>query len=129
MFKQIRSLLSEPDMQLEGLSIEVDEMYCGGRRKSGKGRPMRGDKTKTPVIGMVERKGRVVARATTDVSASTIHGMLHKDVLPESTVFTDEYYSYNGIGARVKEHKHIKHSAGVYVIGTFTPTPSKDFGH
>ena len=38
MFKQIRSLLSESDMQLEGDSVEVDEMYHGGYRKSGGGR-------------------------------------------------------------------------------------------
>src|SRR6266852_4619846 len=60
MFKQIRTLLSE-DVQLEGDRVEVDETYMGGRRKSGRGRPMRGDKVKTPVVGIVERKGRVKA--------------------------------------------------------------------
>ncbi len=49
MFKQIRTLLSE-DVQLEGSSVEVDETYVGGVRKYGRGRPMRGDKTKTPVM-------------------------------------------------------------------------------
>src|SRR6202140_2377703 len=29
MFKQIRSLLSEPDMQLEGSAVEMDETYYG----------------------------------------------------------------------------------------------------
>src|SRR6266852_8837937 len=60
MFRQIRTLLSE-DVQLEGDRVEVDETYMGGRRKSGRGRPMRGDKVKTPVVGIVERKGRVKA--------------------------------------------------------------------
>src|SRR5437660_4215743 len=41
-FRQIRSLLSDPDMQLEGSTVEVDEMYHGGKRKNGRGRPMRG---------------------------------------------------------------------------------------
>jgi len=53
MFRQIRSLLSDSDMRLEGEAVEVDEMYYGGKRKGGTGRPMRGDKTKTPVLGMV----------------------------------------------------------------------------
>src|SRR5436305_14404045 len=35
MFKQIRSLLFEPDMQLEGSAVELDEMYVGGKRKNG----------------------------------------------------------------------------------------------
>ena len=46
MFRQVRSLLSETDMQLEGSAVEVDEMYVGGKRKGGAGRPMRGDKVK-----------------------------------------------------------------------------------
>jgi transposase len=33
MFRQIRSLLSEGDMQLEGEAVEVDEAYFGGKRK------------------------------------------------------------------------------------------------
>lgn len=66
MFRQIRTLLSE-DVQLEGEAVEMDETYMGGKRKSGRGRPMRGDKVKTPVVGIAERKGgRVFARATRD---------------------------------------------------------------
>lgn len=117
MFRQIRTLLSGTDMQLEGSAVEMDEMYYGGKSKGRKGRPMRGDKTKSPVIGMVERKGRVIARATADCTADTINGLVHQYVLPKSTVFTDEYSSYNSIGARVKEHKRIQHAAGVYVMG------------
>jgi hypothetical protein len=78
MFRQIRSLLSETDMQLEGAAIEMDEMYVGGKSKGHAGRPMRGDKQKSPVIGMVERStpervGRVKALATPDVTANQVH--------------------------------------------------------
>src|SRR5580693_4910173 len=79
MFRQIRSLLSEADMQLEGSTVEVDEMYHGGKRKNGRGRPMRGDKQKTPVVGIVERKsgrGRVIARTAPDVTMNTLHGFV-----------------------------------------------------
>src|SRR5437016_9153140 len=62
-FRQIRSLLSEPDMQLEGPTVEVDEMYHGGVRKYGRGRPMRGDTKKTPVVAIVQRRGKVIAKA------------------------------------------------------------------
>src|SRR5438128_11903366 len=54
MFRQIRSLLSEDGLQLEGEAVEMDETYYGGKAKQGRGRPMRGDKQKTPVIGIME---------------------------------------------------------------------------
>ncbi|MCU1336518.1 MAG: transposase [Bryobacterales bacterium] len=117
MFRQIRSLLGE-DLQLEGPTVEVDETYVGGVRKYGTGRPMRGDKKKTPVLGIVERKGRVVAKAIESVDAKTLVGNIHKHVLPASTVYTDELNAYNTVpGARQYNHRRINHSAKVYVIG------------
>src|SRR5208282_2874699 len=115
MFRQIRSLLSEPDMQLEGSKVEMDEMYYGGVRKGRSGRAMRGDKKKTPVVGIVERggKGRVIAKATSDVSGATLLGMTREFVLPKSTIFTDEFPSYDGITHMTGNYRHrrIKHAA------------------
>jgi transposase-like protein len=117
MFKQIRTLMSE-DISLEGEAVEVDEMYHGGTRKGGAGRPMRGDKVKTPVMGMVERGGRVKALTVPDVTAKTLCGNVREYVLPESTVFTDEYASYNTLAeGRRYTHKRINHSEKVYVMG------------
>jgi transposase len=121
MFKEIRSLLSENDIKLEGSSVEMDETYYGGTRKNQAGRPMRGDKKKTPVVGIVERggKGRVIAKATADVSGGTLLGMAHEFVLPKSTIFTDEFCSYDGIKHMSGNYRHrrIKHNARVYVRG------------
>jgi transposase len=119
MFRQIRSLLSETDMQLEGSAVEMDETYMGGKRKYGTGRPMRGDKTLTPVAGIVERKGRVVARALADVKGSTLLGMVKEYVIPKSMIFTDELKGYDGIKHMPAgyTHRRIKHSARVYVRG------------
>ena len=121
MFRQIRMLLAE-DLLLEGSSVETDDPCYGGRRKKGTGRPMRGDKVKTAVVGIAERggKGRVVVRATDDVSGKTLTGMAREFVLPKATIFTDELPAYNGI-TRLPggdyEHKRIHHSAKVYVQG------------
>jgi len=60
MFNKIRTLLEDDGKPLSG-SVEMDETYFGGKRKGGTGLPMRGDKTQTPILGMVERKGRVKA--------------------------------------------------------------------
>ena len=118
MFKQIRSLLSEPDMQLEGEAVEMDETYVGGKRRNGRrGRPPAGDGKKTCVVGAVERKGRVVALAATDATRQTLHGIAEERILPESTVFTDELSAYDGLDAKGYVHRRINHSAGVYVVG------------
>jgi transposase-like protein len=118
MFKQIRILLSDPDMKLEGDEVEIDEAYYGGKRKSGTGRPMRGDKVKSPILGMVERGGRVVARVIPDTTAKTLCGTVRQYVLPDSTVFTDELPAYNTVseGKRYWHHR-INHSSKVYVMG------------
>jgi transposase len=117
MFKQIRTLMAE-DIKLDAPSIEVDETYVGGRGKQGKGRPRRDDKTKTAVMGMVERKGRVIAMTVPDVSAKTLCSTVREYVLPNSTVFTDEFRSYNTLSeGRRYTHKRISHSEKVYVVG------------
>src|SRR5271157_5199327 len=77
MFKQIRSLLSEPEMQLEGSAVEMDESYFGAKRRRGtkKGRPSPSDPSKTCVVGVVERgvgKGRVMATVANDATKATL---------------------------------------------------------
>lgn len=64
MFKQIRSLMSE-EISLEGSTVEMDETYCGGKRKGKRGRPPANDLKKVSVVGIAQRKteekkGRVI---------------------------------------------------------------------
>lgn len=124
MFKQIRSMLDDENMSplggKRGPGVEMDEMFYGGHRKGGTGRPMAGDKgKKATVIGMVERKGRVRAFVTPDASGSTILGLAKEYVLPKSTVFTDEFKSYNVLHRHRNEWnlRRINHSEKVYVVG------------
>jgi transposase len=112
MFRQIRTLLSE-DVQLEGDGIEIDETGIGGTSK----RLGREPKPKKTVFGMVERQGRVKAVVAKDRKRDTLFPIIKQYVMPESVIFSDDYPSYDGLGARVQEHKRINHSAGVYVMG------------
>lgn len=87
-------------------------------RKNGTGRPMRGDKTKTPILGMVQRKGGAMAMAVTDTTAKTLVGNVHEHVLLGSTMYTDELAAYNTIpGNREYTHRRINHSTKIYVRG------------
>src|ERR1700691_4902415 len=74
MFKQIRSLLSEGDLQLEGPTVEVDETYMGGVRKYARGRPPGYDDKKTPVVAIVQRRGKVIAKAIPEVDSFALTG-------------------------------------------------------
>ena len=123
MFRQIRSLLSEDGLQLEGSTVEMDEMYHGGKRRhqGGQGRPSYGSH-KVAVVGMVERRtdgkiGRVVARVAPDATKKTLHGLAKEYILPSSTVFTDDFVSYDGLQNLGYVHKRIRHSAKIYVSG------------
>jgi len=125
MFKQIRTMLDDekaaPLGGKSGPGVEMDEMYFGGRRKGTVGRPLAGDQKdkKTTVVGMVERKGRVRAVVAADVKGSTLLGLVKEHVLPKSTVFTDDFASYDLMDRHINEYNHrrINHSEKIYVMG------------
>lgn len=105
-FKQIRSMLGQEEtIGGPDKGVEVDETYYGGRRKGRSGRPMRGDKIKTPVMRMAERGGKVVALAVPDATAKTLCGSVNQFVLPSTTVCINEYPSYNTV-AEGRRYRH-----------------------
>jgi transposase len=124
-FKQIRSMLDDEKAAAlggkSGPSVEMDEAYFGGRRKGTVGRPLAGDRKdkKTTVVGMVDRKGRVRAMIADDVKGSTLLGLVKEHVLPKSTVFTDDFASYDVMDRHINEYNHrrINHSEKIYVMG------------
>ena len=101
-----------------GNPVEMDETYVGGRRRSGrKGRPGEGDPVKTPVFGMVQRKGKVYAATVPSVKSATVFPHIMERVLPGSTVYTDEFKVYEGLTPAGFTHKRIPHAQKVYVLG------------
>ena len=78
MFKQIRSMLQDDKPVLGGPGgpkVEMDESVFGPRRGGHKGRATHGKGNKSLVVGMVERKGRVVAVVSDDTTRKTLHGL------------------------------------------------------
>jgi transposase-like protein len=106
MFKQIRSMLSDDKsgpIGGRGRKVEMDETYYGSRAKGTRGRGT----DKTPVVGMVQRKGQVRAFVANDVKSDTLRGFIKEHVLPNTMVFTDDFRSYNGLSARGYTHQRI----------------------
>lgn len=122
MFKQIRSLLEQDgEAPLSG-TVEIDETWVGGKPRAGDVRSAQQagqwKESKTPIVGAVERGGRVVARVVPNTQRDTLMPFVESRVLPASTVYTDEWKSYDKLGQRGYTHERINHSAKVYVSGS-----------
>ena len=95
---------------LQGI-IEADETYIGGKprkenKKEDREPAKRGRGTdKTPVIGAVERGGKVVAQVAENLTGRTILEFIKKAVkIDDSELMTDEFHAYNAIGREMKHH-------------------------
>jgi transposase len=81
-------------------------------------------------VGIVERQGPVRALVAENAKGSTLLPIVKERVLPESTIFTDEWKGYDGISHMKGEytHRRIKHSQKVYVVGDVHTNTWKDSG-
>jgi len=120
--KTIRlAIISHAD-DAEGLlagEIELDESYFGGRRKGNRGRGAGG---KVPVLGILERNGKVQVTVVPNVTAKTLIGLTVKTVRRGSIVYTDKFGSYNSLMFCGYRHLKLDHnkrfsSGKVYING------------
>jgi transposase-like protein len=97
-------------------TIEVDEVFIGGKPRY-KGTSKRGRGTeKTPVVGIVERGGEVRFRMMERVTADKIGQFIAENADLSCRIITDESNAYTTIGRKFEGgHEFVTHSAGEYV--------------
>ena len=96
--------------------VEIDETYVGGKPRY-KGVSKRGRGTsKTPVVALVERSGRVRSFQVESVDSATLHSAALQHVDQNAKIFTDELPSYLGLDGHFAEHQTIKHKDKVYAV-------------
>lgn len=107
MLKRIRKAIKSDFLtnQLSG-HIEIDETYFGGRRKGKRGRGAAG---KTPVVGIIQRNGKVRTMAVPNVKSVTLKNLVTQHVEKGSTVYTDGWKGYKGLEKHGFKHKPVDH--------------------
>lgn len=121
MLHRLRYAFDHPEFKkMLGNEVEVDETYLGGDNKNKhsnkkkEGTQGRSTKDKSAIFGMVERGGNVIAKQVEDVSSKTLQTIIYKNVIIDSTVSTDEWTAYKGLGKNYN-HLIVNHSAKEYV--------------
>ena len=118
---QIRKAMTQSEQRglLTGI-VEMDETYVGGKPRKGglPSKPGRGTK-KTPIVGAVERGGKVTAKVTKKgkLKGRNLRAFIRNHVdTRAASLITDEYKAYLGMH-KVLPHAVINHSRW-YVDGT-----------
>lgn len=117
---------NEPKLGIGGGIVEYDETYVGGKPRylpkfvKADGRRPAGpaahfDKRKTPVVGGVERDGRVKARVVMNVGGHELAKHVAAMVDTSAHLQTDQAQAYKAIGQEFASHERIRHNAGQYV--------------
>jgi transposase-like protein len=104
-------------------TCEADETFIGGlesnkhKSKQTKGTQGRSVKTKSAVVGVIERGGELRAKKVGDTRGYNLRPFIVNNVDFNSILNTDEWHGYRGL-SRVFKHKVVKHNEGQYVNGT-----------
>lgn len=131
MLMQIRSALPPPEGPLDG-TVEIDETFVGGRNKNRhahKKAPRaqgRNFMDKTPVLGALQRNGRVQATVVPDTSAQSLQPVVRRWVKPGAHIITDEWGGYKGLSA-IYVHSRVYHSRKQYANGANSTNGIENF--
>ena len=115
LFRERIAEYCEHEFPLQG-EIEVDESYFGPKRVKGK--RGRGAGGKTPVFGILERRGKVYTEIVPDCAKRTLQRIIRGKVEPDSIIHSDHWRGYDGlVDMGYKKHFRVNHGVNQFVQG------------
>jgi len=109
--------------------IEIDETYIGGAKgnhSKGKrqarrdsGLSITGMQHKQPVIGLLERDGRLKLQVLEKAHGKTIKPIIEQTVSPDASLVTDGFGGYAGLDKHYKEHQILNKNKEEYARGQY----------
>ena len=102
--------------------VELDETFVGGKNKNRhknkkvKNSQGRSFKDKTPVMGILQRGGKVVCKVVKNTSYKQLTVPVLRQVSRTATVYSDEWQGYKTI-SKLYNHHIVDHGHGIYVSG------------
>ena len=139
MLQRIRYVFENDSFELLTNEVEMDEAYIGGADKNkhrskklktitGKGAQGFGSKnSKVPVVGMVERGGKLHAVATKDTGSNTLMTLARTHIDINATIYTDEHMPYRTLPKLGFKHESVNHGVKEFVNGMASTNTAESF--
>ena len=129
----IRNKLMDDDTDSLSGHVELDEATLDGKPRVHMDRKRAAqlrERSRATVFAAVERGGNIKATVLPSRRGPGLKNQAIKWVVPEATIYTDEWPAYNGLDIHFAAHSRVVHSAREYVVGrSHTNTVEGFFGN
>lgn len=128
---RIRNCMKDTETMLSGV-VECDESFFGGKNKN-RHRDKKVPKStgrchidKTPVLGLVQRGGKLVGQVIPDTGQKSITPIILDRVSKDAKLYTDEWHGYNKVD-KLYQREFVDHGKKQYVNGDVTTNTIEGF--
>ena len=97
-----------------GVTVEIDETFIGHKPRT---EVRRGYAHKNAILTFIQRGGTSSSFHVDGTSAADLLPIIQADVLPGTSVITDEARQYAHLNKHFAEHAFTRHGQGEYVVG------------